>query len=50
MLTGEDAVLGLPETGLAVIPGYALITHYMFAYAKPQNSVKDVLARCGLFS
>lgn len=21
--SGEDAVLGLPETGLAIIPGYA---------------------------
>ncbi|PHT41331.1 putative enoyl-CoA hydratase/isomerase YngF [Capsicum baccatum] len=30
----EDAVLGLPETGLAIIPGYASITHYMFAYTE----------------
>lgn len=23
-LSGEDAILGLPETGLAIIPGYVL--------------------------
>lgn len=25
-VAGEDAVLGLPETGLAIIPGYDLYT------------------------
>lgn len=29
--SGEDALLGLPETGLAIIPGYVLNLIFMFS-------------------